>query len=418
MLWVLFTVLAAAGQTARNAMQRELVAALGTVGATHVRFLFGFPFALVFLAGVLAATGLPLPRVPLAFWPWVLLGAGAQILATALMLATMNDRSFVVTIAYIKTEAVQAALFGLVFLGDRLTFGMAVAILIATAGVVVMSLKGRGAAEGGLRPVLLGLAAGAMFALSAVGYRGAILSLALPSFVLAATFTLTVGLVLQAGLLTLYLAWRGRAVLVAIVRSWRPSLFAGFMGATASEFWFLAFALTSVANVRTLGAGRSPVRPGDIVLRVQASNDRARGRRHGADRRRCRAADLGAVTGARRPRSVALVGHDRQRVEFDALVEQLLGVLRRRLAVDRAVLDLAVVHLARLFGKFAADVVGVLDEMVAQFLELGAELALLRRHHGDRRLGLGCSAPRPAVLATRPPAHRRPFGCRGRATAP
>jgi drug/metabolite transporter (DMT)-like permease len=103
-----------------------------------------------------------------------------------------------------------------------------------------------------LRPVLLGLAAGAMFALSAVGYRGAILSLALPNFVLAATFTVTVGLVLQAGLLTLYLAWRGRAVLVAIVRSWRPSLFAGFMGATASEFWFLAFALTSVANVRTL----------------------------------------------------------------------------------------------------------------------------------------------------------------------
>jgi drug/metabolite transporter (DMT)-like permease len=168
------------------------------------------------------------------------------------MLATMNDRSFVVTIAYIKTEAVQAALFGLAFLGDRLTMGMAAAILVATAGVVVMSLKGRGVAEGGLRPVLLGLAAGAMFALSAVGYRGAILSLALPNFVLAATFTVTVGLVLQAGLLTLYLAWRGRAVLVAIVRSWRPSLFAGFMGATASEFWFLAFALTSVANVRTL----------------------------------------------------------------------------------------------------------------------------------------------------------------------
>src|SRR5438552_2894903 len=47
-LWIVFTVLAAAGQTARNAMQRELTATLGTVGATHVRFLFGFPFALNF----------------------------------------------------------------------------------------------------------------------------------------------------------------------------------------------------------------------------------------------------------------------------------------------------------------------------------------------------------------------------------
>jgi len=252
LLWIPFTLLAAAGQTARNAMQRELTAALGTVGATHVRFLFGFPFAVIFLAGVLMATGLPWPAVPLMFWPWVALGAGAQIVATATMLATMNDRSFVVTIAYIKTEAIQAAVFGLVFLGDRVTFGMAVAIVVATAGVIAMSLKGKGAMEGGYRPVALGLFSGAMFALSAIGYRGAILSLSLPSFVLAATFTVTAGLLLQAALLTLYLAVRDRAVLAAIARAWRPSMFAGFMGATASEFWFLAFAITSVANVRTL----------------------------------------------------------------------------------------------------------------------------------------------------------------------
>jgi drug/metabolite transporter (DMT)-like permease len=251
-LWIPFTLLAAAGQTARNAMQRELTAKLGTVGATHVRFLFGFPFALVFLAGVFIATGLPMPPMPWVFWPWAVVGAGAQILATALMLATMNGRSFVVTIAYIKTEAIQAAIFGLIFLGDPLTIGMVVAILVATAGVVTMSLKGKGAMEGGYRPVALGLFSGAVFAISAVGYRGAILALGLPSFLLAATITLAIGLILQAGLLTLYLALRDRAVLTAIARAWRPSLFAGFMGATASEFWFLAFALTSVANVRTL----------------------------------------------------------------------------------------------------------------------------------------------------------------------
>jgi drug/metabolite transporter (DMT)-like permease len=251
-LWIPFTLLAAAGQTARNAMQRELTVKLGTVGATHVRFLFGFPFALVFLAGVFIATGLPMPALPWVFWPWAIVGAGAQILATALMLATMNDRSFVVTIAYIKTEAIQAAIFGPIFLGDPLTIGMVAAILVATAGVVIMSLKGKGTMEGGYRPVALGLFSGAVFAISAVGYRGAILSLGLPSFLLAATLTLAIGLILQAGLLTLYLVLRDRAVLTAIARAWRPSLFAGFMGATASEFWFLAFALTSVANVRTL----------------------------------------------------------------------------------------------------------------------------------------------------------------------
>ncbi len=251
-LWAVFTLLAAAGQTARNAMQRELTARLGTVGATHVRFLFGFPFAIVFLAGVLAATGYGLPAPPSVFWPWVLLGALAQILATALMLAAMNDRSFVVTIAYVKTEAIQAALFGLLFLGDAVTPLMLVAIAVATVGVVLMSFRPGVPVQGGLRPTLLGLASGGMFALSATGYRGAILSLGLPNFVVAATYSLAVGLVLQAALLTLYLSFTQRNVLVAIVRAWRPSLFAGFMGATASQFWFLAFALTSVANVRTL----------------------------------------------------------------------------------------------------------------------------------------------------------------------
>ena len=249
-LWAVFTVIAAAAQTVRNATQRELTAQLGTVGATHVRFLFGFPFALVFLAAVLIATGADLPRPPPVFWPWVIDGALAQIAATALMLAAMNDRSFVVVYAYIKTEPVQVALFGLVFLGDAVTPAMAAAILIATTGVVVMALKPGTALD--VRATLLGLAAGAMFALSAIGYRGAILSLGGPSYVLAATFTLAVGLLGQSIVLSLYLWLRDPVVLTAIVRHWRPSLFAGFMGALASQFWFLAFALASAASVRTL----------------------------------------------------------------------------------------------------------------------------------------------------------------------
>jgi drug/metabolite transporter (DMT)-like permease len=279
-LWALFTVIAAGAQTVRNATQRELTTRLGTVGATHVRFLFGFPFALVFLAGVMIVLGQELPRPPLVYWPWVIVGALAQIAATALMLAAMNDRSFVVVYAYIKTEPVQAALFGLLVLGDVVTPGMAAAILIATTGVVIMALKpgvrrrapfgrvsgartyrvaalaARFARQRGtsmdVRATLLGLAAGSMFALSAVGFRGAILSLGLPSYVMAATFTVVVGLMMQSVLLSLYLALRNPNVLTSIVRAWRPSLFAGFMGALASQFWFLAFALATAASVRTL----------------------------------------------------------------------------------------------------------------------------------------------------------------------
>jgi len=180
----------------------------------------------------------------------VIVGALAQVAATALMLAAMNDRSFVVVYAYIKTEPVQVALFGLVFLGDVVTPGMAAAILIATAGVVIMALKPGTSSDA--KATLLGLAAGAMFALSAVGFRGAILRLGGPSYIMAATVTVVVGLLLQSVLLSLYLRLRNPDVLAAIVRAWRPSLFAGFMGALASQFWFLAFALATAASVRTL----------------------------------------------------------------------------------------------------------------------------------------------------------------------
>src|SRR6266446_10479664 len=91
--WALFTVIAAFSQTVRNAAQRQLTAKLGTVGATHVRFLFGFPFALVFLAGIVLAMPASLPKLGLAFWPWMLAGALFQIAATALMLAAMGERS-------------------------------------------------------------------------------------------------------------------------------------------------------------------------------------------------------------------------------------------------------------------------------------------------------------------------------------
>ena len=233
-LWAIFTVIAAFAQTVRNAMQRELTGTLGTAGATHVRFLFGFPFALLFLIGLLVATGAPLPRPGLKFWPWTIDGALFQIGATALMLMAMGERSFVVTIAYIKTEPIQVAVFGLLFLGDAVTWPMMTAILVATMGVIVMSTKGMsigaGGMVGGIRPTLLGLASGGMFALSAIGYRGGILSLGLPNYVMAATFTLVVGLAMQAGALSVYLRLRQPARHIGVAQSLEAFAVRGFHG--------------------------------------------------------------------------------------------------------------------------------------------------------------------------------------------
>lgn len=252
-LWIPFTIVAALGQVARNAMQRQLTGPLGTWGATNIRFLFGFPFSILFFVVVIFATGDAVPWPPAAFWPWLLLGALSQIAATALMLLAMNDRSFVVTTAYLKTEAIQTAIFGFVFLGDHLTVLKVIAIVIATVGVVITALRPggeKGFAE--LKPTIIGLVAAAFFALSAIGFRGAIITVPGVSFVTAATYTLVWGLFVQTLVLTIYLLARAPDVLRKIFGLWRPSMLAGFMGAFASQFWFLAFALTAAANVRTL----------------------------------------------------------------------------------------------------------------------------------------------------------------------
>lgn len=253
-LWIPFTLIASTAQIARNAMQRNLTGPLGTLGATHIRFLFGFPFSLLFLVGILVANGEWPPWPGSGFLPWLVIGAMTQIFATALMLAAMNERSFVVTTAYLKTEAIQAALFGFVFLSDSLGPLKVLAIVLATIGVVITALRpGSARGFGDIRPTVLGVLAASCFGLSAVGYRGAILQIEGVSFVAAASLTLVAALLLQTIVMSVWLAARNPGVTAAIFGLWKPSLLAGFMGAFASLFWLLAFALTAAANARALG---------------------------------------------------------------------------------------------------------------------------------------------------------------------
>ncbi|WP_029031629.1 EamA family transporter [Salinarimonas rosea] len=252
LLWIPVTLAAAVAQTGRNALQRDLTAKIGTIGATQVRFLFGLPFAALFLVVALAATGESLPRPGEGFAGFLVVGALAQIAATALMLAAMRERAFSVVTAYLKTEPVLTALFAIAVIGDPVTGPMLAAIAVATAGVILVSHTPGKLTAGGLRPALLGLLAAAGFGLSAVGYRGAILAFEDGGFLVRASAALVAALLLQTAILLVYLALFDRRALVGSLREWRGSASAGFLGALASQFWFLGFALTSAANVRTL----------------------------------------------------------------------------------------------------------------------------------------------------------------------
>jgi drug/metabolite transporter (DMT)-like permease len=258
-LWIPVTIWAAFAQTLRNAAQRSLTESLGTLGATLVRFLYGLPFAALWLCIVYAVGGLEVPTPNARFAAWVVIGAVAQIVATALLLRVMAERNFALGVAYSKTEIIQVALFGLVFLGDPISTVAAIAIAFGTFGVLLIAPADR---ERPLRAfvtgwtsrsALIGLGSGAAFALSAVGYRGAALSLDGASFLIAAAFTLLVAQSIQTVLLGGWLLARNPAVIGRVFRAWRASLFAGFMGAAASAGWFTAMAIEPVAHVRTLG---------------------------------------------------------------------------------------------------------------------------------------------------------------------
>jgi drug/metabolite transporter (DMT)-like permease len=259
--WIPITLGAALAQTLRNAAQRHLTSDLGALGATLVRFLYGLPFALIWLA--VAWIGFAhrgaWPAITTAFLVWTVVAALAQIAATALLLRNMEERNFAIGVAYSKSEIIQVALFGLVLLGDRMSAIAVVSIIMASLAVVLLSLPAgsrsmvsiaRGWAS---RSAMLGLASGAAFGMAAVGYRGAALALATPSIVFAAAESLVWAQVFQTILLGGYLAWRNRDVVVEVVRAWRVSMLAGAMGAAGSACWFTAMAMQPVARVRTLG---------------------------------------------------------------------------------------------------------------------------------------------------------------------
>lgn len=248
MIWVWATLIAAVAQTGRNAAQAGLTASVGTVGATAVRFLFGLPFAalsLIALAPFVAVPALGGDTVAYAA-----LGAAAQIGATAFMLLTMRGQGFGVATALMKTEPVTLAIIGAVVLAEPLGPARLGAIALATLGVVLAS--GARWSRAGLRGIATGVTAGALFGLSSIGFRGALLSLPEGGFFIRALTVLVLTLALQSAAMLIWMGLRDRRGLRAILRMWRQSLTAGALGAFASLFWFIGFALTPAANVRTL----------------------------------------------------------------------------------------------------------------------------------------------------------------------
>ena len=258
-LWVPITIAAAFLQNLRSALQKHLKGRLSTAGATFARFGFGFPVAAIYVLFLHFGIGFSFSTPNPEFFAWTALGGATQIGATALLVYLFGLRNFAVGTAYSKTETVQAAVFGAVFLGDSLTWPAVLAIMISLVGVMAISLAKSGGGFNNLvqaitqRTTVIGLASGALFGISAVAYRGGSLSLEGPHFLMQAGYTLTWATAMQSLAMLVYIRIREPGQITQILRAWRVASIVGAAGALGSVGWFTAMTIQNVAYVRALG---------------------------------------------------------------------------------------------------------------------------------------------------------------------
>lgn len=256
--WIPITLAAALAQTVRFMLQKHLKSAgLSTAGATFARFVYSAPLVAVLILAYATLSAQPVPAMPARFWAFALSGGATQILATMCIVALFSHRNFAVGITFKKTEVVLTAIVGFVLLGEGVTPAGALAIGIGLIGVLLLSDPPGGAGRF-FRRILnpaagLGLASGLFFAVSAVGYRGASLSLGSGDTALRAGTTLAVVTASQTLAMAAWLAWKQRGQIARVLRAWRVAGLVGVTSMIGSFCWFSAFTLQNAAYVNALG---------------------------------------------------------------------------------------------------------------------------------------------------------------------
>ena len=258
-LWIPITITAAFMQNVRSALQKHLKSKLSTGGATYVRFFYAVPLAMLYAVSLHNGFGHALPTPNLTFAIFGVIGGVSQIVATALLVYLFSFRNFAVGTTYSKTETVQAAIFGLVILGDTIGTSAIIGIMISLVGVMAISMARQKTGMKGLltsltqETALIGLASGAAFGISAVAYRASSLALGGEGFLMQASFTLVCVTVLQALIMTVYLKVREPGQITAVIRNWKVAGLVGLSGMLGSACWLTAMTIQNVAYVRALG---------------------------------------------------------------------------------------------------------------------------------------------------------------------
>ena len=258
-LWIPITIFAAFMQNIRSVLQKYLKGRLSTTGATFCRFGYAAPLTVLYLTGLVVFLGYDIPGVNTQFFLYASVGAVAQILGTATLVSLFSMRNFAVGTTFSKTETIQAAVFGIVVLGETISAPAIFAILLSLVGVIMISMTQSALTARDLvtnllnKTALIGLASGAFFGVSAVTYRAAALSLDGGDFVVKGATTLVFVTIFQTILMAIYMRIREPGQLTAVLSSWKISAWVGLVGMLGSVGWITAMTIEKAAYVRALG---------------------------------------------------------------------------------------------------------------------------------------------------------------------
>lgn len=257
-VWIIFSIAAAGFQTLRFMLQKHLsMGRLSAGGATFSRFIYSAPIIASLMIGYLIYRGAEFPSLTGPFWAYATVGGVSQIAATWCVVALFAQRNFAVGITLKKTEVIQTALFGLIILGDQVSLAGWAAIVAGLFGVLALSDPPSG--EGAIwsrvwnKAAGLGVISGALFAISAVGYRGATLEIPSGDPLMRSSVTLAVVTLMQTVAMAAWLAWREEGEVGRVLGAWRTAVWMGVTGMAGSLCWFTAFTLQNAAYVFAVG---------------------------------------------------------------------------------------------------------------------------------------------------------------------
>ena len=257
MVWAIFAVLAAFFQNLRTSLQKKLNKNLSIVASTYVRFAFALPFALIvfiFNFGNFDIISTVLNQSN--FFYYTFLGSVIQITFTITLLYLFRFSNFVVGTSLSKTEVIQIAIFEYIILKDKLNLFGVLGIIIATIGVIMISIKDLRLFFKNFfsKVTLIGLGAGLLLGLSVVYFRAAALSLEnFSSNFDKAFMTVFFALIIQTAVITIYLVIFERPEFKKFLENKFEICLAGLSGFLATLSWFFAFTLIQASFVRALG---------------------------------------------------------------------------------------------------------------------------------------------------------------------